>query len=106
MNTFLMVILVSACTIMTRVIPFVLFGGKREVPKVVTYLGSILPPAIMAVLIVYCLKNVDVFSANHGLAEFISVAVVAALHLWKRNTLLSIALGTVCYMVLVQFVFL
>lgn len=82
-----------------------LFGGKRQVPKAVEYLGQILPPAIMATLVVYCLKGADLFSAPHGIPEFVSVAVTALLHVWKRNVLLSIAAGTACYMFLVQVVF-
>ena len=74
-------------------------------PKAVEYLGQILPPAIMATLVVYCLKGADLFSASHGIPEFVSVAVTALLHVWKRNVLLSIAAGTACYMFLVQVVF-
>ncbi len=101
----LIIFIVAICTLITRLIPFVLFGGKRQVPKVVTYLGNILPPAIMATLVVYCLKGADLFSASHGIPEFLSVAVTALLHVWKRNVLLSIAAGTFCYMFLVQAVF-
>ena len=88
-------------TLFIRAIPFVLFGGKREVPATVTYLGKVLPPAIM----VYCVKGIDLFTGNHGIPELLSVAVVAGLHIWKRNTLLSIAAGTILYMILVQVVF-
>lgn len=101
----LIILVVAVCTLITRLIPFVLFGGKRQVPKAITYLGNILPPAIMATLVVYCLKGADLFSASHGIPEFVSVAVTAALHVWKRNVLLSIAAGTLCYMFLVQIVF-
>ena len=101
----LIILVVAVCTLITRLIPFVLFGGKRQVPKAITYLGNILPPAIMATLVVYCLKGADLFSASHGIPEFVSVAVTAALHVWKRNVLLSIAVGTLCYMFLVQIVF-
>lgn len=101
----LIIVIVAACTLITRLIPFVLFGGKRQVPKAVTYLGNILPPAIMATLVVYCLKGADLFSDNHGLPEFLSTALVALLHVWKRNVLLSIAVGTFCYMFLIQVVF-
>ena len=83
-------------TLFIRTIPFVLFGGKREVPATVTYLGKVLPPAIMVILVVYCVN---------GIPELLSVAVVAGLHIWKRNTLLSIAAGTILYMILVQVVF-
>ena len=104
-QAFIIILVVAVCTLITRLIPFVLFGGKREVPKAVTYLGKILPPAIMATLVVYCLKGADIFSASHGIPEFVSVAVTAALHVWKRNVLLSIAVGTLCYMFFVQAVF-
>ena len=101
----LIIMIVAVCTLITRLIPFVLFGGKRKVPLAVTYLGQILPPAIMATLVVYCLKGANLFSASHGIPEFTSAAVTALLHIWKRNVLLSIAAGTLCYMFLVQSVF-
>lgn len=108
MNTIysLMIIaVVSLCTILLRAFPFLIFGGNREVPRAVRYLGKALPPAIMAVLVVYCLRGVSFFRGNHGIPEIISVLLVAGLHIWKKNILLSIGLGTVCYMVLVQVVF-
>lgn len=92
-------------TLFIRAIPFVLFGGKREVPVTVTYLGKVLPPAIMVILVVYCVKGINLMVGNHGIPELLSIAVVASLHIWKRNTLLSIAVGTVLYMILVQVVF-
>lgn len=92
-------------TLIIRAIPFVAFGGKREVPVTVTYLGKVLPPAIMVILVVYCVKSIHLFSGSHGIPELLSIAVVAALHVWKRNTLLSIAVGTILYMILVQVVF-
>ena len=101
----LIILVVAVCTLITRLIPFILFGGKRQVPKAITYLGNILPPAIMATFVVYCLKGADLFSASHGIPEFLSVAATAVLHVWKRNVLLSIAAGTLCYMFLVQIVF-
>lgn len=96
---------VAICTLLTRAFPFLVFAGKREVPQIIRYLGGVLPPAIMAILVVYCLKNVNFFSANHGIPDLIASLLVIALHLWKKNTLLSIGIGTVCYMFLVQFVF-
>ena len=93
-----------ACTFLERALPFILFGG-REVPKIVRYLGRILPMAVMATLVVYCLRGTTFDAAGNFLPQIIAVAVVAALHLWRRNTLLSIAGGTVCYMLLVQLVF-
>ena len=95
------ILVCALCTQITRWLPFLLFGGKKEVPRLVRYLGTILPAAIMAVLVGYCLKGIT----PYGLPELISVAAVVVLHLWKGNTLASIALGTVCYMVLVQMVF-
>ena len=95
----------AAVTLATRALPFVCFGQKRAVPRLVTSLGHSLPPAIMAALVVYCLKGVDFTAWPFSLAEVIAVAVTALLHLWKRNTLLSIAAGTVCYMILIRTVF-
>ncbi len=92
-------------TFIIREIPFVAFGGKREVPVTVTYLGKVLPPAIMVILVIYCIKGIHLLSGSHGIPELLSIAVVTALHVWKRNTLLSIAVGTSFYMILVQVVF-
>ena len=92
-------------TFIIRAIPFVAFGGKREVPVTVTYLGKVLPPAIMVILVIYCIKGIHLLSGSHGIPELLSIAVVTALHVWKRNTLLSIAVGTSFYMILVQVVF-
>ena len=92
-------------TFIIRAIPFVAFGGKREVPVTVTYLGKVLPPAIMVILVIYCIKGIHLLSGSHGIPELLSIAVVTALHVWKKNTLLSIAVGTILYMILVQVVF-
>ena len=92
-------------TLFIRAIPFVRFGGKREVPATVTYLGKVLPPAIMVILVIYCVKGINLFTGSHGFPELLSIAVVALLHIWKKNTLLSIAVGTILYMILVQVVF-
>ncbi len=92
-------------TMTTRFLPFIVFPAGKPVPKYVKYLGKVLPAAVFGLLVVYCLKDVSVFSGSHGIPELISIAVVALLHIWKRQMLLSIAGGTVCYMLLVQFVF-
>lgn len=92
-------------TMLTRFLPFILFPAGHKTPKYVAYLGKALPSAIFGLLVIYCLKNVSLLSGSHGLPELISIALVAALHLWKRQMLLSIAAGTVCYMLLVQLVF-
>lgn len=88
-NSVLIVAVAAAATFLTRVIPFAAFG-KRKIPQTVDYLGRILPPAIIATLVVYCLRNVDFISGYHGAAEIIAVAVICVLHLWRRNTLLSV----------------
>lgn len=99
------IIIVAVCTFLTRSLPFMLFGGKREVPQCILYLGKILPPAVMCILVIYCLRDISFSSAQNFLPQVISVIIVAALHLWKRSNLLSIGAGTVIYMLLVQFVF-
>jgi len=102
------VITIAVCalaTMLTRFLPFLLFSSKRPTPKYVTYLGRALPAAIFAMLVVYCLKNVSFLNGTHGLPELIAIAVTVGLHLWKRQMLLSIAGGTICYMLLVQFLF-
>ena len=96
---------VTLGAIITRFLPFLLFPDSKPVPKVVEYLGRTLPAAMMGLLVVYCLRNVDIAAAPHGIPELIALAAVTALHLWKRNVLLSIGVGTARYMVLVQAVF-
>lgn len=92
-------------TLLTRFLPFLLFPAGKPTPKYIQYLGKVLPSAVFGLLVVYSLKDVPLLTGSHGLPELISVAVVIALHLWKRQMLLSIAGGTVCYMLLVQLVF-
>lgn len=92
-------------TLITRFLPFLVFSSGRKTPAYVTYLGKALPAAIFGMLVIYCLKNVSFLSGTHGIPEIISIVAVILLHLYKRNMLLSIAAGTVCYMLLVQFVF-
>ena len=101
----LMILVIALVTAALRFVPFFIFGGDRPVPKFINYLGRVLPYSIMAMLVVYCLKGISFVKAPFGLPELISVALVAVLHVWKRNTLFSIICGTVCYMVLIQFVF-
>lgn len=92
-------------TVLTRFLPFLLFPAGKPTPKYIQYLGTVLPSAVFGLLVVYCFRNVSLFTGNHGLPEAISTAVVIGLHVWKRQMLLSIAGGTVCYMLLVQLVF-
>lgn len=100
-----MIAVIALVTIGLRFLPFLIFGENRKTPPLVAYLGQVLPYAIMAMLVVYCQKAVDFTAAPFGIPEIIGCAVVALLHIWKRNTLLSIGAGTICYMLLVQFVF-
>ena len=96
--------IMAAVTILLRVLPFWLFNQKTT-PAYISFLGKYLPYAVMGMLVVYCLKGTDLTAMPFGIPELLSVGIVAALHIWKRNTLLSILCGTVCYMVLVQMVF-
>ena len=105
MHDILMVAVVALVTAFLRFLPFLIFGENRTTPPLIAYLGKVLPFAIMGMLVVYCLKDVTFLSGSFGIPEAIGCAVVALLHIWKRNTLLSIGAGTVCYMLLVQFVF-
>ena len=97
--------LCALATMLTRFLPFLLFSSRRPTPKYVRYLGRALPPAIFGMLVVYCLKNASIVSGSHGLPELIAIAVTVGLHLRKRQTLLSIAGGTIAYMLLIQLVF-
>ena len=90
-------------TMILRFLPFVAF--RREIPPYISYLGEVLPPAIIGMLVVYCLKDVSLFAHPFGLPELIAVAGVAAVQAWKRNSLVSILTGTVLYMVLIRLVF-
>lgn len=99
------VAVIVLATMLTRFLPFLLFPAGRPTPKYLQYLGKVLSAAVFGMLVVYCLKNVDILSGSHGLPEAIAIAAVVGLHLWKKQMLLSIAGGTILYMLLVQFVF-
>ena len=101
----LMIAIIALVTMALRFLPFLIFGENRQTPPLIAYLGQVLPFAIMGMLVVYCLKDVQLTATPYGIPELIGCASVALLHLWKRNTLLSIGAGTLCYMLLVQFVF-
>ena len=92
-------------TVLTRFLPFFVFPDGKPTPKYIQYLGKVLPAAVFGLLVMYCLKNVSVFTGSHGIPEILAIIVVVVLHLWKRQMLLSIAGGTICYMILVQCVF-
>lgn len=103
MYELLLIGIIAIVTFMTRVLPFLVLKDKSY--PIIEYLGDVLPYAIMAMLVVYCLKSVDLLSGNHGICEMIGVGSVILLHLIKRNTLLSIIGGTVIYMLCVQIIF-
>ena len=101
----LIIVVAGAVTLLLRFLPFLIFGGKRETPPFIVYLGKVLPYAIMGMLVIYCMRGISFTAAANFLPELIACAVVVLAHVWKRNTLLSIISGTVCYMLLVQVVF-
>lgn len=108
MTTAQQIITIGLCvlgTMLTRFLPFFIFRSDKPTPKYIKYIGDALPPAIFGMLVIYCLKDVSVFGGSHGVPEAIAIVAVILLHLWKRSMLLSVAGGTVCYMLLVQFVF-
>lgn len=106
-NTYIisLIIVAALVTAATRFLPFLVFGNGKKTPDIIVYLGKVLPYAIMGMLVIYCMKSVSFTRSPFGLPELIACAAVAVLHVWKRNTLLSIATGTIGYMLLVQFVF-
>ena len=104
-TSLLIILAVAATTFATRLVPFLLFPKGKEIPGIIQYLGRVLTPAVIGMLVIYCLKSVTLISAPHGIPELIAVAVTAGLHVWKRNNLLSIGVGTALYMFLIQAVF-
>lgn len=105
LHSILIIAVASLVTIALRFLPFIIFGGGRKTPEIITYLGRVLPFAIMGMLVVYSLRNISFTSMPFGLPELIACLIVVLLHIWRRNTLISIAGGTVAYMLLVQLVF-
>jgi branched-subunit amino acid transport protein AzlD len=92
-------------TLITRFLPFIVFPAGKPTPKYIQFLGKFLPAAVFGLLVIYCLRNVSLVSGSYGIPELISIAVVIGMHMWKRQMLISIAGGTICYMLLVQLVF-
>lgn len=105
MTLFQQIMTISLCiagTMLTRFLPFLVFNENRKTPDFVQYIGKFLPSAVFGLLIIYCVRNVDFVHGNHGLPELLSILTTAGIHLWKRQMLLSIAGGTICYMVLLR----
>jgi branched-subunit amino acid transport protein AzlD len=105
LHSALLIAVMALVTAGLRFLPFLIFGENQKTPPMIAYLGQVLPFAIMGMLVVYCLKDVSFTAAPFGIPEIVGCAVVTLLHIWKRNMLLSIGAGTLCYMLLVQFVF-
>lgn len=103
--TIMAIVLMGFITFGTRLVPFIFFGKNKITPPYIMYMGNYLPPAIMAMLIIYCLKNISVHVFPFGIPEAIGIIVVVILHIWKRNNLLSILAGTIVYMIAVQRIF-
>lgn len=103
--TLIAILVMGAVTFGIRVAPFILFGKKKITPKYVVYIGNYLPPAVMAMLIIYCLRNIKLYSFPFGIPEAIGIIIVAVLHIWKHNNLISIIGGTIVYMIEVQLIF-
>ncbi len=101
-QTLIIILSITAGTIITRFLPFVFFPDDKEPPQIINYLGGVLPPAMMGLLVVYCLKNVSILEVPYGLPEILSIVLTIGLHKWKRNVLLSIGGGSLLYMVIVN----
>ncbi|MFY4777070.1 branched-chain amino acid transporter permease [Metabacillus sp. RGM 3146] len=99
------IIMVILGTVMTRILPFIIFPASKTPPSYIKYLGKVLPPAIIGLLVIYSLKDMSFFSGSHGLPEILAILCIVLLYIWMRNTLACIVIGTIIYMVLVQFVF-
>ena len=95
----------GGCVLLTRILSVIIFGRSEHVPEFILYLGKVIPYTAMGLLIVYCLRDVSILGGTHGVPELIAMAVVVASYLWKRNTIVSVVLGTAVYMVLLQMVF-
>ena len=104
-HAMIIILVIGAATLATRILPVLIFGRGEKVPDFILYLGKVVPYTAMGLLIVYCLKDVSIVEGTHALPEIISLAAVSVSYLWKRNTILSVVLGTILYMVLVQHVF-
>jgi len=97
------IILITVGTMITRFTPFILFPETKKPPRIVTYLSNVLPPAVIGLLVVYCLRNTQIMGRPYGIPELISIVLIVILHKWKSNVLLSIIGGTAIYMVLLNF---
>lgn len=98
----MVIAVMTIVTILLRFLPFMIFDHGEQLPGGISYLGKVLPPAIMSMLLVYCIRNINLVEGNHGFPELICVGVAMLMHNWKRNTLLSIGVSTLLYMIIIQ----
>lgn len=103
-NVILSIIVMAVITALLRFLPFIIFRGDKKTPDFIAYLGKVLPYSIMGMLVVFCLKSVDFKGGVHGIPEIVSILVIVLVHWWKKNTILSILAGTICYVVIVNFI--
>lgn len=104
-HAFIIILIMGVVTLATRIVPVLIFGRGKKVPDYIMYLGKVVPYTAMGLLIIYCLKDVSIFSKTHAIPEIIALAIVSGTYLWKRNTIFSVVIGTVAYMIMVQLVF-
>ena len=104
-HSVLLVAVAGLVTLALRAAPFLILGGERKTPEFISYLGRVLPSAVMGMLVIYCLRNVSFAVVSNWLPQLLCCGVVVLVHVLKRSTLLSIVCGTVCYMILVQHIF-
>lgn len=103
-DTILSITVMAVVTALLRFLPFMIFRSDKKTPDFISYLGKVLPYAIMGMLVVFCLKSVDFRGGVHGLPEIVSILVIVLVHWWKKNTILSILTGTICYVAIVNFI--
>ena len=104
-HAIIVILVMGFVTLSTRILPVLIFSRKTKVPDLILYLGKVVPYTAMGLLLVYCLRDISIFSGSHALPEVIALVVVAGTYRWKRNTILSVVIGTVLYMLLIQKVF-
>ena len=104
-HAMLIILVMGLVTFATRLLPVLIFGRGKKVPDYIMYLGKVVPYTAMGLLIVYCLKDVSIFGESHAIPEIIALAIVSGTYLWKRNTILSVVVGTIAYMIMVQLIF-
>ena len=102
-QTFIIILVIALGTMITRFTPFLLFPDGKKYPRIIDYLGKVLPPAMMGLLIVYCFRNISFVSVNHGLPEILAALITLVLHLWNKNVLISICGATAAYIILIRF---